>query len=215
MGVSFSWATMADACTSSSRAEGTRVHSRLERKKSGPLHLPPTFVGKIKEAVRGHASLTLTGDVALDYEFSPLVAFSCVAYSLVGIVYWFAQWWLFGSFYFIVSYFSLYADSLQPNNSFYNMADRVCATLGVLFFPIRVTFGNCGWEVRIAVAAMFLFCFGVLTWSRQSKNQTQFIYRHTAWHLISIAALAWLAFRETSGTLNESVLDKLLVEGKL
>ena len=108
-----------------------------------------------------------------------------------------------------VTYFSVQADSISPHSRFYNAADRVCASIGLLICPVRVTLLNeCSGEFRAAVWALFLLCFATLTWSRQSANSGQFVFRHSLWHALSIIGLSWLAWRETHGTVTEPVLSR-------
>lgn len=177
----------------------------------GPLRLKrSSFHELVTSSVTGHYELMSTGDITIRHEyFSPTIFVSCVAYGLVGVVYAVAGWWKMTLFFTCVTFFSVQADSLKPHSRFYNWADRVCATIGLLLCPVRVTMLNpCSWELRTAVWLLFALCFATLTWSRQSKSNDQFVVRHSLWHLISIVGLAWLAYRETSDTLLEPVIER-------
>ena len=176
----------------------------------GPLRVrSDSFRNLISTSVGGHVQLMRTGDIAITQEYwSPTVFVSCAAYSLPGFVYAASAWWWMTTFYVFVTYFSVQADSISPHSRFYNAADRVCATIGLLICPVRVTLLNeCSAEFRVAVWSLFLMCFAVLTWSRQSANSKQFVFRHSLWHALSIMALSWLAWRETHGTVNQPVLS--------
>ena len=180
-------------------------------KTRGPLLLRrSSFHELVASSVTGHYELMSTGDITIRHEyFSPLIFVSCIAYGLVGVVYAAAGWWKMTIFFTCVTFFSVQADSLQPHSRFYNWADRVCASIGLLVCPVRVTiFNPCSYELRAAVWLLFALCFAALTWSRQSINNDQFVVRHSLWHLISIAGLAWLAWRETNNALLEPVVKR-------
>ena len=162
----------------------------------------------IASSVGGHVELMSSGDITIRHEYwSPTVFVSCAAYSLPGLVYAWSGWWTMAVFFAIATFFSVQADSLAPHDRFYNWADRVCATIGLMVCPVRVTvFNACSLELRVMVWLIFAICFALLTWSRQSRNNDEFVLRHTLWHALSISGLAWMAWRETHGTLMEPVL---------
>ena len=175
----------------------------------GPLVIRSNSLSNlIASSVGGHVELMSSGDITIRHEYwSPTVFVSCAAYSLPGLVYAWSGWWVMAVFFMIATFFSVQADSLAPHDRFYNWADRVCATIGLMVCPVRVTvFNACSLELRVTVWLLFAICFALLTWSRQSRNNDEFVLRHTLWHALSISGLAWMAWRETHGTLMEPVI---------
>ena len=67
--------------------------------------------------------------------------------------------------------------------------------------PIRVvvTPGLACLQVRLMVVFLLLFSLSFLAWSRNSQSMADFRTRHVLWHIVSAAALAWLADLEGKG----------------
>ena len=60
------------------------------------------------------------------------------------------------------------------------------------------------WQMRACVIASLVVALSTLVWSRQSPDMRAFAQRHTLWHVVSVAALTWLAHRDAGGVLHLS-----------
>ena len=71
--------------------------------------------------------------------------------------------------------------------------------------PIRVvvTPGLACLQVRLMVCFLLVFSLSFLAWSRNSKSMADFRTRHVMWHIVSAAALEWLA--DVEGTARHQV----------
>jgi hypothetical protein len=77
----------------------------------------------------------------------------------------------------------------------------VCAAcqVRVLLWP-----GLACWQIRACVIASLVVALSTLVWSRHSPDMRAFAQRHTLWHVVSVAALTWLAHRDAGGVLHLS-----------
>jgi len=138
-------------------------------------------------------------------EYSSIVAVSSLLYAAVSSVFVFYQRYLWAAGFLTVSICSLFADSLAPRNSFVNRADRFVATTGILVYPIRILIlpGEATLNFRWLLLLLLIGCLAVLVWSRTCVNQRQYEIRHSLWHLVSAAALYFLAYKESNSLMDE------------
>lgn len=115
-------------------------------------------------------------------------------------------WFRCSALFAVVTVCSLFADSVAPQNKWVTSADRVFATAGTIVSPVRVLLwpGLACWQLRLCVCAALAVALATLCWSRASPDMTAFARRHTAWHVVSVAALTWLAHRDAGGMLHVS-----------
>lgn len=78
-----------------------------------------------------------------------------------------------------------------------NEADETLAfALAVITGPVR-TFLHVAatFDMKIKIAVLSTVALSFLAWSRSSKSQSDFVLRHTCWHIVSAAGLSWMALR--------------------
>jgi hypothetical protein len=82
--------------------------------------------------------------------------------------------------------------------------------------PIRVvlTPGLACMQVKLMVTFLLVFSLSFLAWSRGSKSMSDFRTRHVCWHIVSAAALAWLAWVEGSSTHHVPLFQTLLASAR-
>ncbi len=69
------------------------------------------------------------------------------------------------------------------------------------------------WQVRGCVAGALVVALSTLVWSRASPDMAAFAQRHTLWHVLSVAALTWLAHMDGAGVLHLSPFDAATLGG--
>ncbi len=62
-------------------------------------------------------------------------------------------------------------------------------------------------QVKLVIVALLAVALRILTWSRESRDMADFRLRHTLWHVVSVAALTWLARVDGLGLHNVPLVD--------
>jgi hypothetical protein len=79
------------------------------------------------------------------------------------------------------------------------MMDRTVATFAVITGPVRTFLHAASTiDVKIKIALLSVAALSCLGWSRMSKTQSDFVLRHTCWHVVSAAGLSWMALRSAA-----------------
>lgn len=189
--------------------EGTCIRPiDMGEKKDGMRRRSSGALGSAGQLVRSssvkHLELLMNGDFHLEIKFSYWVALSSLLYWCVAVAYFAYQMYLLGVLFVLIGIFSLLADSVLPHSKFVNSSDRLFATLGTLFSPVRLIFwcAKASFLFRIKVALMLLLSLAILNWSRSSTSQKEFVVRHTVWHAFSAAGLSYIAVMEGAGILS-------------
>jgi len=133
--------------------------------------------------------------------FSATVAMSSLLFLLVAIPFHQTDNYLWVSIWGLVSFLSLLADSVIRWNKFVNTADRVFASSIFLAFPVRLIVwpGPASWDFRLAAFFMLMGCSCVLLWARNANGHSEFVVRQSLWHLTSVMALYYVAYKECHG----------------
>ncbi|GAQ84461.1 hypothetical protein KFL_001900040 [Klebsormidium nitens] len=190
--------------------EVNRTSTRLiRRRRFRPWRLPfaaakraSDWVGQRVDRTRAflchHWHLLRTGESATELVivFSPIVAASSLAYLGPAMCFWATKKLAMTALFSMITFTSLQADSLQPNNKLWCMTDRTIATVAVITGPVR-TFLHAAatFDMKIKIAILSTVALSCLAWSRSSKSQSDFVLRHTCWHIVSAAGLSWMALR--------------------
>lgn len=132
------------------------------------------------------------------------------SFAYLGVAYAYASegWLRFGALFCLVTLFSLLADSVAPKTRWVCTADRFVATVSTLLSPVRVVLvpGVACMQVRVAVFVAMATALATLAYSRASPTLRVWKRRHTLWHGVSAAGLAWLARLSARGLLHTPLL---------
>lgn len=164
-----------------------------------PFRIPSYLARPIVSAslwIQHHLRIMCTGESPhIRVGFSTIVAFSSFFYLIVAFSYWMQSCVVTALMFIGVTITSLFSDSINPSSRFWCSLDRSLATFGAFCGPIRALFFfTDGLVEKLEIVGLFLFSILFLAWSRNSKSQDDFVFRHTCWHVVSATSLVWLAF---------------------